>query len=138
MINLLRLKALHALPAGITEQVITWVARLQDVESGKNVDWSDTWTEQDIADARNVSLSHLNGSTRTFEVGRFVIAAFPAAQITKARHTVTASSHQSHNIVVGNPVNQFVIRIDTGPGRFLVDNNREGLMLLRNLFLLHI
>ena len=42
--------ALRVLPPDATDHVITWATRLRDLANGKNVDWSDTWTEEDLAD----------------------------------------------------------------------------------------
>jgi hypothetical protein len=50
-------ETLRALPPGVSDQVIRWVTRLRDLGSGANIDWSDEWTEKDIADARNASLA---------------------------------------------------------------------------------
>jgi hypothetical protein len=53
-------EALRALPPSVADHVITWVARLRDLGNGASVDWSDTWTEEDLADARNASLSRFD------------------------------------------------------------------------------
>jgi hypothetical protein len=50
-------EALRALPPSVADHVITWVTRLRDLGDGRSVDWSDTWTEEDLADARKASLS---------------------------------------------------------------------------------
>ena len=50
-------EALRALPPGTADQVIAWTTRLRDLANGRSVDWSDTWTEEDLADARRASLS---------------------------------------------------------------------------------
>lgn len=50
-------EALRALPPDTADQVIHWTIRLRDLASGRSVDWSDTWTEEDLADARRASLS---------------------------------------------------------------------------------
>ena len=34
-----------------------WTTRLRDLANGRRVEWSDTWTEADIEDARRASLS---------------------------------------------------------------------------------
>ena len=53
-------EALRALPPDVADHVITWVSRLRDLGNGRSVDWSDTWTEEDISDARSASLSTLD------------------------------------------------------------------------------
>ena len=50
-------EALRALPPDTADQVIAWTTRLRDLASDRSVDWSDTWTEEDLADARRASLS---------------------------------------------------------------------------------
>ena len=50
-------EALRALPPNMAHQVITWTTRLRDLTNGRSVDWSDTWTEEDLADARCTCLS---------------------------------------------------------------------------------
>jgi len=50
-------EALRSLPPGAADQVIAWTTRLRDLANGRTVDWSDTWTEEDLADARRASLS---------------------------------------------------------------------------------
>jgi hypothetical protein len=37
--------------------VITWATQLRDLANGKSVDWSDAWTDEDLADAQRASLS---------------------------------------------------------------------------------
>lgn len=51
------MEALRALPPDAADQVITWATRLSDLANGRIVDWSDTGTEEDLADARRASLS---------------------------------------------------------------------------------
>jgi hypothetical protein len=50
-------EAIRALPPDAAEHVITWAARLRDLAAGGNIEWSDAWTEEDLADARRSSLS---------------------------------------------------------------------------------
>jgi hypothetical protein len=47
----------RVLPPNATDQVFTWATRLRDLANGKNVDWSDTWTEEDLADVQRASLA---------------------------------------------------------------------------------
>jgi hypothetical protein len=56
-------EALRALPPAVSEHVATWVAQLRELGEGRSVDYSDTWSEEDMADARRASL-------RTFDVGQ--------------------------------------------------------------------
>ena len=53
-------EVLRGLPPDAADQVITWATQLSDLAKGKPVDWSDTWTEQDLADAQRVSMSNFD------------------------------------------------------------------------------
>ena len=50
-------EALRTLPPGAAGHVVAWATNLRDLADGRSVDWSDEWTEEDIADARNASLA---------------------------------------------------------------------------------
>ncbi len=50
-------EVLRVLPPDATDQVFTWDAHLRDLANGKNVDWSDTWSEEDLADVQRASLA---------------------------------------------------------------------------------
>jgi hypothetical protein len=50
-------EALRALPADVSDHVVRWVTRLRDLGDGRSVEWSDEWTEKDIADAQSASLA---------------------------------------------------------------------------------
>ena len=58
------MEALRALPPGAADQVIAWTTRLRDLAGGRSVDWSDTWTDEDLADARRASLSSFDERER--------------------------------------------------------------------------
>jgi hypothetical protein len=45
-------EAVRALPPDATDHVIAWATHLRDLANGARVDWSDTWTEEDLADAQ--------------------------------------------------------------------------------------
>ena len=51
------METLRALPPGVSDDVIRWATRLLDLGNGANVDWSNEWSEEDIADARRASLA---------------------------------------------------------------------------------
>jgi hypothetical protein len=53
-------QALRSLPPDAADHVITWATRLRDLVDGKNVDWSDTWTEEDLADVQRASMSRFD------------------------------------------------------------------------------
>jgi len=48
-------EALRALPPDAADQVITWTTRLRELAGSRSVEWSDTWTEEDLQDARRAS-----------------------------------------------------------------------------------
>jgi hypothetical protein len=58
------LEAFRTLPPDIADRVITWVTRLHDLGNGRRVDWSDTWTEEDLADVQRASLSRFDRQER--------------------------------------------------------------------------
>jgi len=68
-------QVLCALPPEATEKVIVWATQLRDLANGKSVDWSDTWTGEDLDDASKASLGNFDRTDLT--VGDVVIAAFP-------------------------------------------------------------
>jgi hypothetical protein len=53
-------QTLRALPPEAAEKVIIWATQLSDLANGKNVDWSDAWTDEDLADARGASLGNFD------------------------------------------------------------------------------
>lgn len=57
-------EALRALPPDAVDQVITWTTRLRDLANGKNIDWSDTWTKEDLVDVQRASLSRFDEMER--------------------------------------------------------------------------
>jgi hypothetical protein len=57
-------EALRALPPDAADQVIAWATRLRDLANGRGVDWSATWTNEDLADAQRASLSSFDERER--------------------------------------------------------------------------
>jgi hypothetical protein len=53
-------ETLRALPTSAAEQVFTWATQLRDLADGKQIDWSATWTEEDLADAQRASLARFD------------------------------------------------------------------------------
>ena len=53
-------QAVRALPPEAAEKVIVWATQLRDLANGKSVDWSDTWTDDDLKDATKASLDNFN------------------------------------------------------------------------------
>lgn len=58
------MEALRALPPDAVDQVITWTTRLRDLADGRSVNWADTWSDEDLADARRASLSSFDERER--------------------------------------------------------------------------
>jgi hypothetical protein len=56
----LLVRTLRALPPETAEKVMTWASQLSDLASGRPVEWSDTWTGQDLEDARAASLRNFD------------------------------------------------------------------------------
>jgi hypothetical protein len=54
------ISVVRALPPDEAGKVLDWARQLADLAGGREVEWSDSWTDQDLADATAVSL-------RTFE-----------------------------------------------------------------------
>jgi hypothetical protein len=50
-------EALRALPPDVSDHVMAWIARLRELGNGNTVEWSDSWTEEDLADVQRASLS---------------------------------------------------------------------------------
>ena len=57
-------EALRALPPDAADQMITWATRLRELSAGRDVDWSDTWTDEDLADAQRASWSGFDEPAR--------------------------------------------------------------------------
>jgi hypothetical protein len=57
-------EALRALPPHAADQVIAWATQLRDLACRGSVDWSDTWTEEDLGDAQRASLSAFDEQER--------------------------------------------------------------------------
>ena len=51
-------EALRALPPEAAEKVIVWATQLRDLANGQSMDWSDSWTDEDLEDARRSSLGN--------------------------------------------------------------------------------
>jgi hypothetical protein len=49
-------QTIRALPEGAADQIMTWASRLADLSQGKPLEWSDSWTEEDLRDATASSL----------------------------------------------------------------------------------
>ena len=54
------IQTLRALPPDAVEHLIAWTTGLRDLSNGAKIDWSDTWTEEDLADAQAASLARFD------------------------------------------------------------------------------
>jgi hypothetical protein len=53
-------EALRTLPPAASDAVITWATQLSDLAKGGAIEWSDTWTDEDLADLRRASLANFD------------------------------------------------------------------------------
>lgn len=53
-------EALRALPPEAADTLITWATELSDLAKDGPVEWSDTWTEEDMADLQRASLANFD------------------------------------------------------------------------------
>jgi len=47
----LRIRAVRALPPEKVGKVLNWARPLADLASGRPIQWSDSWTDEDLAEA---------------------------------------------------------------------------------------
>jgi len=57
-------ETLRALPSGTAAQMITWANRLRELSDGRDVDWSATWTDEDMGDAQRASCAGFDEGER--------------------------------------------------------------------------
>ena len=50
------IEAVRALPPEEARKVLTWASQLADLAQGREIEWSDAWTDEDIANATVASL----------------------------------------------------------------------------------
>jgi hypothetical protein len=48
------------LPADAADSLVKWAEQLADLAAGQPVEWSDTWSDEDLADVRNASLARFD------------------------------------------------------------------------------
>jgi hypothetical protein len=49
-------KVIRALPPQEARKVLIWASQLAELSKGGEIDWSDAWTDEDIADATATAL----------------------------------------------------------------------------------
>jgi hypothetical protein len=50
------INVVRALPPVEAERVLDWARQLADLADGRNIDWSDGWSDEDLVDASNAAL----------------------------------------------------------------------------------
>jgi hypothetical protein len=53
-------ETLRALPPEAAEKVLVWASQLRDLANGQSADWSDSWTDDDLADAVKSSVDNFD------------------------------------------------------------------------------
>ncbi len=56
------LQTIRALPPDTTDHILQWTSRLAELAAGKPIDWSDSWTDEDMRDAGAASLERFEES----------------------------------------------------------------------------
>lgn len=55
----------RALPADQAEKVLLWARQLSDLAGGRKIEWSDSWTEEDVTEATAFSVRNLEEQEKT-------------------------------------------------------------------------
>ena len=58
------IKVVRALPPEEATKVLTWASQLADLAQDREIEWSDAWTDEDLADATVASLGRLEEQER--------------------------------------------------------------------------
>jgi hypothetical protein len=58
------IKAVRMLPPGEAKKVLDWAQQLADLGSGHTVEWSDSWSDDDVRDATAASLMRFDKQER--------------------------------------------------------------------------
>lgn len=56
------ISVVRALPPDEAGRVLDWACQLKDLAGGRTVDWSDSWSDQDLADATSAALCRLDAN----------------------------------------------------------------------------
>lgn len=54
------IKVVRALPPTEAGRVLDWARQLESLANGSKIDWSDSWTEEDLADATSAALQRFD------------------------------------------------------------------------------
>jgi hypothetical protein len=55
-------QAIRHLPENAADQVVLWASRLAELAAGRKIEWSDSWTEEDMRNATAASLRRFEES----------------------------------------------------------------------------
>ena len=55
-------QAIRVLPEDAADQIVLWASRLAELAAGREVQWSDSWTDEDMRDATAASLRRFEES----------------------------------------------------------------------------
>jgi hypothetical protein len=58
------INALRMLPPGEAGKVLIWARQLEELAGGRPVDWSDSWSDDDLRDATVASLERFDNQER--------------------------------------------------------------------------
>src|SRR5271166_812842 len=89
----------QALPPEEAGKILNWACQLADLAGERAIDWSDSWTDEDLADASAAAVRRFEDQEQAdrLKPGDVVVCAFPGA-LTKTRPAVVLSteSYQRH------------------------------------------
>ncbi len=58
------ISVVRALPPTEADKVLDWARQLADVGGGRNIDWSDSWSDEDLAEATAAAVRRLEEEER--------------------------------------------------------------------------
>ena len=58
------ISVVRALPADEAGKVLNWARQLADLVDGRATQWSDSWTDEDLADATVAAVRHFDDQER--------------------------------------------------------------------------
>ena len=58
------ISVVRALPAEEAGKVLNWARQLADLADGRRIEWSDSWTDQDLVDATAAAVQRFEDQER--------------------------------------------------------------------------
>ena len=58
------ISVVRALPPEEAGKILNWARQLADLAGGRIVEWSDSWTDQDLAEATSAAVQHFEDQER--------------------------------------------------------------------------